>query len=71
MSSQASVFQQANKKHASSLMRKNIRKFVNNRLAMIGLVVVVVIECAVELPLVAYLELGHPFDQEASYLIYL
>ena len=42
MSSQASVFQQANKKHASSLMRKNIRKFVNNRLAMIGLVVVVV-----------------------------
>ena len=43
MSSQASVFQQANKKHASSLMRKNIRKFVNNRLAMIGLVVVVVI----------------------------
>ena len=43
MSSQASVLQQANKKHASSLLRKNIRKFVNNRLAMIGLIFVVLI----------------------------
>lgn len=43
MSSQASTIQQASKKQASSLLRKNIRKFVNNRLAMIGLVFVVVI----------------------------
>ena len=43
MSSQASVLQQANKKHASSLLRKNVRKFVNNRLAMIGLIFVVLI----------------------------
>lgn len=43
MSSQTSVFEQASKKHASSLLRKNIRKFVNNRLAMIGLICVVII----------------------------
>lgn len=43
MSSQASTIQQASKKQASSLLRKNIRKFVNNRLAMIGLVFVAVI----------------------------
>ncbi len=43
MSAQASTLQQANKQQASSLLRKNIRKFVNNRLAMIGLVFVVLI----------------------------
>ena len=32
---------QSQKKNSSSLLRKNIRKFVNNRLAMIGLVCVV------------------------------
>lgn len=43
MSAQTSTLQQANKQQASSLLRKNIRKFVNNRLAMIGLVFVVLI----------------------------
>ena len=38
MRSTTSSLKQANKKQASSLMRKNIRKFVNNRLAMIGMV---------------------------------
>lgn len=38
MRSTTSSLKQANKKQASSLMRKNIRKFVNNRLAMVGLV---------------------------------
>ena len=43
MSSQNSSLKEASKKQASSLMRKNIRKFVNNRLAMIGMIFVVVI----------------------------
>lgn len=38
MSSQNSNLKEANKKQASSLMRKNIRKFINNRLAMIGMI---------------------------------
>ena len=46
MSAQTSTLQQASKKQASSLLRKNIRKFVNNRLAMIGLVFVVLIVLA-------------------------
>lgn len=46
MSEQKSVFEQANKKQASSLLRKNVRKFVNNRLAMIGMVFVLLIVLA-------------------------
>ena len=34
---------QLNKSHASSLFKKNVRKFVRNRLAMIGLIVMVTI----------------------------
>ncbi len=43
MSSQNSSLKEASKKQASSLMRKNIRKFINNRLAMIGMIFAVVI----------------------------
>lgn len=38
MSSQHSSLKEASKKQSSSLLRKNIRKFVNNRLAMIGMI---------------------------------
>ena len=34
---------QLNKSHASSLVKKNVRKFVRNRLAMIGLIVMVTV----------------------------
>lgn len=43
MTAKASSIQQANKQQGSSLLRKNIRKFVNNRLAMVGLVFVLII----------------------------
>jgi len=46
MSSQNASLKEANKKQASSLMRKNIRKFVNNRLAMIGMIFAVIIVLA-------------------------
>ena len=46
MTAQASSIQQASKKQGSSLLKKNIRKFVNNRLAMIGLVFVLIIVLA-------------------------
>lgn len=38
-----SNLKQANKKQSSSLLRRNIRKFANNRLAVIGMVVVLLI----------------------------
>ena len=34
---------QSRKKHSSSLLKKNLRKFYNNRLAMVGLVCMLVI----------------------------
>ncbi len=43
MSSTTSNLQQTNKKQASSLMRKNMLKFINNRLAMIGMIFVALI----------------------------
>jgi len=43
MSSTTSNLQQVNKKQASSLMRKNMLKFINNRLAMIGMIFVALI----------------------------
>lgn len=46
MSAQNSSLKEASKKQASSLARKNIRKFVNNRLAMIGMIFVVIIVLA-------------------------
>lgn len=46
MSKQAVSLKEANKKQASSLLRKNIRKFVNNKLAMLGLAFVVIIVAA-------------------------
>ena len=46
MTAQASSIQQASKKQGSSLLKKNIRKFVNNRLAMIGLIFVLIIVLA-------------------------
>lgn len=39
----SSNLKDVNKKQSSSLLRKNIRKFVNNRLAMIGLIFVLLI----------------------------
>ena len=47
MNENASVsLKESQKKNSSSLLRKNIRKFVNNRLAMIGLVCVVLMVLA-------------------------
>lgn len=43
MKEAASGIRQANKRQASSLIKKNIRKFVRNRLAMLGLIFVVLI----------------------------
>ena len=46
MSNQTNGLKAANKKQASSLLRKNVRKFVRNKLAMIGLAFVVIIVAA-------------------------
>ena len=46
MTAPASAIRQASKKQGSSLLKKNIRKFVNNRLAMIGLIFVLIIVLA-------------------------
>ena len=46
MNEQSVDLKKANKKQASSLFKKNLRKFANNKLAMIGLVFVVVIVLA-------------------------
>ncbi len=42
MSNKAGI-KEANKKQSSSLLRKNIQKFMNNKLAMVGLIVVLLI----------------------------
>lgn len=46
MNTQKTDLKQANKKQASSLMRKNVRKFINNKLAMIGMIFALLIVLA-------------------------
>ena len=43
MSNPAASIKEQNKSAASSLLRRNVRKFMNNKLALLGLVVVVAI----------------------------
>ena len=49
-----------NKSAASSLMKKNIRKFLRNKLAVFGLVVIVVITVACIVAAVTGIDYGTP-----------
>lgn len=60
MSNPAASIKEQNKSAASSLLRRNVRKFMNNKLALLGLVVVVAITIACIVGFIAGVDFNTP-----------
>ena len=64
MSNPAASIKEQNKSAASSLLRRNVRKFMNNKLALLGLVVVVAITIACIVGFIAGVDFNTPIRME-------